>query len=234
MEILTPEEVRREGLPRGAHILEVVSDRTDCAMHPHFAGMECIPAGELSSIRQHLSTKEPIIVHCALPGERCQKAENDLERMGYENVFVFEGNLADLKTEAGLEEVPIYGRGEAVYIEEREVVTGVPFERPFEPPVLSTAALESLLEDQGDITHLINVVPDADACKMMLGVKCLTPADIEDYLTDLNPSDTIVLRCDENVDCPWVARRVREAGYYDVRLFQGDFKDISWLSRLWT
>ena len=205
MEILNQEKVRREGLPSGAHLVELVRDPTECALHPHFAGMDCVPVANLEMVRERFRTQEPILIHCEQV-ESCDLAAVELDRMGYKNVFRYEGRLEDLE--------PLMGE--------------------YRAPVASRDDVEGLLKARAEKVHLINIVPDISQCPtLMVGVTCLEPANFrEEGLKDLNRDDTIVLRCETGLDCQTMARTAREAGFSDVRIFEGDYKDIRWLERM--
>lgn len=204
MEILNQEKVRREGLPSGAHLVELVRDPSECALHPHFAGMDCVPVANLETVRDRFRTQEPILIHCEQV-ESCDLAAVELDRMGYKNVFRYEGRLEDLE----------------------------PLMAEYRAPVASREDIESLLKARPEKVHLINIVPDISQCPALVaGVACLEPPRLEEGLKDLNRDDTIVLRCETGLDCQAMARTAREAGFSDVRIFEGDYKDIRWLERM--
>lgn len=222
MDIMTRERIRREGLPAKAHVVELVSDRSECELHPHFAGMECVAVSNIQVVSQRIPAQEPILIHCDRP-ERCNLAEQELSRMGYTNLFRYEGTLDDLK--------PFMAGWVAP---ERATAPGYAApEAVVEAPFISREALEALLDDRGDAVHLFSIVADRSECPtMMVGVTCLEPGQLEEGLEGLNLDDTIVLRCGTGLDCQVMARRCFTAGFEDVRLFEGNYKDIRWTKRM--
>jgi len=219
MEVLTREKIVRGQIPSGAHVLELVADRAECALHPHFAGMECVPVSRLETLSDRYRTEEPILIHCVRP-ERCETAAAELDRMGYTNLYRYEGDLEDLR--------PYFVAGvgpEAGYAAPQPTV---------ETPVIVKDELEELLEERGDAAHLFHIVRDESSCPaMMVGVTCMDAARFEaEGLEDISIDDTVVLRCEPGLDCQRMARAAFDQGFDDVRLFEGDYKDVSWLSRM--
>jgi rhodanese-related sulfurtransferase len=209
MEVLTRERIEQEGLPEGAHVLEMVGDRDECQRHAHFAGMECLPLADIKEVRTHYDPASPIIVHCERP-ERCTLAAEELSRFGFTNVYHYDGELRDLETW-----VKAHGAaGE------------------FEAPLISAAALESLLKARGHDVQLLDLHTEETRCERMLGITCLEPYQIEDELKDRDRGDTIVFRCAEGISNRDIAKALYEMGFRDVRLFQGSYSEISWIRRL--
>lgn len=210
MEILTSEEVRSRGLPAGTHVVELVGDTSECATHPHFAGMECVPVGNIRTVTERFGRSEPILIHCDLP-ERCDMALTELERLGYTNVYRYEGRLEEIE--------PVMAGWAAPELA---------------APIITRDALDALLRERGDAVSLFMVVRDSSECPtMQMGVTCVEERELEaEGLEGLNLDNTIVLKCGAGVNCQAIARRVFDAGFGDVRIFEGDYKDISWYARM--
>jgi len=96
MEILDRDRIEREGLPQRAHILELVSDRSECQRHPHFPGMGCVPLSDIKRVREDYDPTDPIVIHCDRP-ERCTLAAEELARLGFSSVIEYRGELRDLE-----------------------------------------------------------------------------------------------------------------------------------------
>jgi rhodanese-related sulfurtransferase len=207
MEVLSPEKIKREGLPGGAHVLELTSERAECAIHEHFAGVECLPIKEIGMVRNRYRPEEPIVIHCDRK-ERCTLAAAELDRFGYHKLYRYEGDLTDLK-EHGL----------------REPAAAV-------APVIGREELERVLRERTGRVHLLELVADPDRCRRTAGVKCLEPAYFEEVLRDIGRGHKVVLSCEFGIDCQAMAQVAREAGLSEVFVYKGDFADLSWLARM--
>jgi rhodanese-related sulfurtransferase len=218
MEILTRKEVIERGLPEHAHIVELVDSFSECETHRHFEGIECVPIQNLSSVADRYRPNEPIVVHCERPG-RCEQAAEQLARMGFSEIFRFEGNIWDLEG--------VSRRGWVSAGGTAATWTEAP------APILSRSELEALLDKRGDKVKLFDLVADEQDCPAFkLGVKCLEPRLLKEQgLMDVNRDRTIVLRCQEGIDCQDIAREVRSEGFQDVCIFKGRFEDVSWTKR---
>jgi len=226
MEVLTRERISREGLPSGIHVVELVDDRSECALHPHFAGMECVPISTIDMVSNRYGTGEPILIHCDRP-EGCDLAAEELGRMGYTNLYRFEGRLQEL-------EPFVSGRPVGVAPEMATAPGWVAPGGVKEAPEISSAELESLLRERGNEVHLFDVLKDASQCPtVQLGVSCLQSDRLEEEgLSEVNVDHTVVLRCQPGIDCRLLARHAFDLGFDDVRVFKGTYSDISWQARM--
>jgi hypothetical protein len=204
MEVITSDEVRRQGMPGGAHVLELVTDASECAVHPHYMGVECLPVRDIGMVKDRFAPQEPILIHAQRP-ESYTVAAAELDRLGYRNVFAYQGDLQELQSFMGARE---------------------------EAPRISQSELDALLTERAERVRLINVAGDPGRCAMMVGVRCVNPAGLHEILGDVGRANTIVLRCEPDIDCQTLARATNEAGFDDVRVFEGNYQNISWLKRL--
>ncbi len=212
MEVLTSEEVRRGQVPAGARVLELVSEGSECAAASRFSGVECLSVAEIEGVRSRFSAHEPILIHCRRPGE-CAQAARELGRMGYSNVYRYEGSLEELGP-------AVSGQAAAV--------------PSYAAPIITQDEVERLLQTSRERVHLLRVVADRGECQAAAaGVECVAVNDlVAEGLPGINREDTIVLRCGLEVDCQAAASGVRDTGFGDVRIFEGDYGDIGWLQRM--
>ncbi|MFH0810058.1 MAG: rhodanese-like domain-containing protein [Pseudomonadota bacterium] len=209
MELLNREIIQREGLPADAHIIEMVSDAEDCQECRHFPGMECLPLTDIKYVPEHYDASTPLVIHCDR-AERCTLAEEELGRFGFKNVYRYDGELRDLED----------------WMAAHRPAAG------FAAPVISALGLESQLKIRGQNTKLLNIVTDASRCQRVLGVTCLEPAAIENELKGTSHEDAVVFRSEEGIDRRVISKALYEMGFKDVRVFEGDYRDISWLHRM--
>jgi rhodanese-related sulfurtransferase len=223
METLTRGKIRREGLPVGSHVLQIIEDRSECVLHRHFAGMDCFEVQDVKEVADHYRPQEPILVHCDRP-DHCRMAEGELNRLGYWNVFRYEGDVADLE--------PYVGLPEAGVVEELESEMEGPLLTTEPPRRITTDELERLLRHRHGGVHLMDVVEDSRRCGMTVGVDCTEPERMAEVVADWDEGDTVVLRCEPSFDCGKVAGLLQDAGFEDVRLFEGEFREVDRSVRL--
>ncbi|MFH0810452.1 MAG: hypothetical protein V2A77_08320 [Pseudomonadota bacterium] len=199
MEVLTSEQIRRKGLPSGAHVFDIVTDASQCGSRPEPAGVRCLSITMLGDIRGSFSAHDPILIHCDNP-ERCTLAASELYRMGYTNVLRYEGEVEALGAMA---------------------------------PTMTTGDLNQLLQVRGDKVHLLTLVRDEAECPtLQMGVSCVEFGHLPEAIDQFAHDNTIVMRCSAGVDPGAAVRMIREAGFGDVRLFEGDYANVSWLKRM--
>lgn len=96
MKSIRRDDLKRYSFPGGAHILELVSALEPCQVREHFTGQECLHLEDLRDFARRCPKDEPVIAHC---GGRvdCHLAGQLLEYAGFDNVYVYEGELKDLR-----------------------------------------------------------------------------------------------------------------------------------------
>jgi rhodanese-related sulfurtransferase len=216
METLTHEKLRAEGLPAGAHLLELVDIPARCRRRA--AAIECVPLAKLPAVASRYSTLEPIVIHCERPGQY-DEAARELGRLGHTHIYRFEGEIEELEPYAATLARPRPQPGP---------------EEGREAPVIDARTLGSLLDERGELVHMFYIVPDATRCPLpTAGVTCLEPSQLQGLGLDYVACDrTIVLRCVDGVDCREMARAAHRAGFGDVRIFEGGYREIVWRKRL--
>ncbi|MFH0809217.1 MAG: rhodanese-like domain-containing protein [Pseudomonadota bacterium] len=198
-----------EGVPPETHVLEIVESRADCAFHPHFGRVECVPLREVVMAADRYRRWEPILLHCDRP-ERCRKAAAELERVGYTRVFGYKGDLRNLGPLA-----TGWGRSEAV----RRVFS----------LFLGREDLKSLLKEAGEDVVLLDVVNDDEAdCAIGARVRCVPAGRLEEAVRGLGRGQTIVVHCGPSVSYPDVVGRLQAAGFERVLVFEEGFSEFAW------
>lgn len=96
MKSIRRDDLSRLRFPLGAHVLEVVSVREPCQVQEHFPGQDCVHLEHLRDFAHSHGKEEPVLVHCSRQVD-CHLAGQLLEYAGFEQVFVYEGELRDLK-----------------------------------------------------------------------------------------------------------------------------------------
>jgi rhodanese-related sulfurtransferase len=223
MKSIRRDDLRRSSFPGGAHVVEVIAERGQCLLHDHFQGMDCLQLGGLREFARSHPKEEPVLIHCVSEVD-CHLATELLEYAGFEQVFRYEGELADLR--------PYGWRGEEpepwVELSERAFQAELarePLATGYGPALLRREELATLIErTPPEHLMLLEIAPEG-RCLPKEHVLCMAAGEVDRLGEVLGPGDVVVFSAAaEEAEATY--RRLERTGVSAIFRYEGDFAQV--------